>query len=360
MNHRPRTSTTIENRLKQVKTRFVLTIVVLSTVSVCALAISLYATSAVRFSGDISPEKIGSLVENYPAVADYLAQQKEYEAHFITLSNLVKNDQQRLLGGALAYIALPVLAVTALVSFIVAHRLLRPIKESFESQEQFLQDAAHELRNPLAALYAVVQEAKAQQGRSTSASVVDTIERQVKQIVKLNEDLLTLEKAKTVTPNAPSTNISELTYDVIDGLTYKANSAKVQIKTRISPNIHANIRDEDWVCICNNLIDNAIKYSTKKGVVQIKLETNKSRVLLSVTDFGIGIPKEEISKVGGRFFRATNSGRITGTGLGLAIVMQIASVYKGSFNVDSEQGRGTTASVELPLRSLTTKVRNAL
>lgn len=350
MNSRPRSNPTIiEKRLSQIKTRFVITIVILATVSVAALAITLSATNAVSFNKDISPQKIDTLTKNYPEVTQYLTEQKQYEAHFVTLANLVKSDQQQLLMNALLYTVLPILLLVGIVSFFVAHKLLRPIKESFESQEQFLQDAAHELRNPLAALYAVAQEAKARPKNSNLTDIMDTIERQVKQVVKLNEDLLALEKAKTAITETLPHNISDLTYDVIDGLTFKANSLRVKITTDIAPDINALIRDEDWVCICNNLIDNAIKYSKPKSIVNVQLTKNKKRAVLVVTDQGIGIPEREIKKIGNRFYRGTNSGRVTGTGLGIAIVNQTVISYKGSLSVRSEQNKGTVVTVDVQI-----------
>lgn len=339
--------TVIEKRLNQIKTRFVITIVILATVSVATLAVSLYVTNAISISKDISSQKIESLTKNYPEVKKYLEQQKQSEAHFVKLANLVKSDQQQLLANALIYTVVPILLIVGVISFIVARRLLRPIKESFESQEQFLQDAAHELRNPLAALYAVAQEAKARPKNRNSNEIMDTIERQVKQVVQLNEDLLALEKAKMTIPEISVHNISDLAYDVVDGLTFKARTLHIDIKTDISPDIHALIRDEDWVCICNNLIDNAIKYSKPRGKVTVTLQKYKKRAVLTVTDSGIGIPHSEIKKIGNRFYRATNIGRVVGTGLGLAIVNQTLARYKGSLKIRSEQNKGTTVIVDV-------------
>ena len=168
-----------------------------------------------------------------------------------------------------------------------------------------------------------------------------------KQVVKLNEDLLTLEKAKTNVPDKQQKNISDLTHDVLDGFTFKANSLGIELKTNIAPDVYATIREEDWVCICNNLIDNALKYSKAGGRVTVELQKNRKHLILTVSDNGIGIPKNEVKKIGDRFYRASNSGRVSGTGLGIAIVMQITSSYKGTLSINSNQNKGTIVTVEL-------------
>lgn len=100
-----------------------------------------------------------------------------------------------------------------------------------------------------------------------------------------------------------------------------------------------------------NLLDNAIKYSTDKKFVSVVLKTDESKALLSVTDRGIGISKEDQKRVFEKFFRAGSSEVHTtkGTGLGLSIVRQIVEAHKGEITVLSEQGKGSTFTVILPL-----------
>jgi two-component system phosphate regulon sensor histidine kinase PhoR len=96
--------------------------------------------------------------------------------------------------------------------------------------------------------------------------------------------------------------------------------------------------------IFTNLISNAIKYTPEGGSILIRIEDENSFVKISVTDTGIGIKQEDISRIFDRFYRVKSSEtrRIVGTGLGLSIVKSIVDAHLGSIMVESEEGRGTT------------------
>ncbi|MCA1990580.1 MAG: hybrid sensor histidine kinase/response regulator [Coleofasciculus sp. S288] len=103
--------------------------------------------------------------------------------------------------------------------------------------------------------------------------------------------------------------------------------------------------------ICTNLIDNAIKYSPDGGTVSLHLILEKTRVIFSCLDQGIGIPVEDQQKLFKSFSRASNVGTIGGTGLGLSIVQKCVDLCGGEIVVDSEVGAGTKFTVMLPRKS---------
>src|SRR5205823_1405784 len=100
-----------------------------------------------------------------------------------------------------------------------------------------------------------------------------------------------------------------------------------------------------------NLVDNAIKYTPSGGSVSVSTFAQDGRVVLEVTDTGIGIPKDATSQIFDRFFRVdkARSRQLGGTGLGLAIVKSICTAYNGSVTVKSSEGTGAVFRVELPL-----------
>src|SRR5260221_553470 len=99
------------------------------------------------------------------------------------------------------------------------------------------------------------------------------------------------------------------------------------------------------------LIDNAVKYTPKSGTVKVKLETNGSAAIVSVSDTGIGIAKQDLAHIFDRFWRAdqARSREQGGAGLGLSIAKWIVEMHRGSIDVESEAGKGCTFHLRLPL-----------
>ena len=100
-----------------------------------------------------------------------------------------------------------------------------------------------------------------------------------------------------------------------------------------------------------NLMDNAVKYTQDGGAIRVRLIRSGRDAILTVTDNGPGIPKEDQSHIFDRFYRVdkARSREAGGTGLGLAIVHQLVMLHGGEIHVESEVGKGTTFTVELPL-----------
>jgi len=100
-----------------------------------------------------------------------------------------------------------------------------------------------------------------------------------------------------------------------------------------------------------NLIDNAIKYTPEGGKVSVRARATGGRLVISVIDTGVGIPSDQIYRLGNPFVQIRSNAGATqnGTGLGLALVRALTELHQGALRIDSVQGRGTTVSVELPL-----------
>jgi len=340
----------METKIKNIQRSFIASIVGLAILSVVSLGTVLYVTNAIDVRRNVTSSELHQLTQNFPAVESYLQTQKHAEPHFIKIANLVKNDQQTLLGRALIYTGVPILILSVLLAYFLARKLLRPVEKTFADQERFLQDASHEMRNPLAALYAVVQNARAGDNPIDREKSLATIERQVKQLVKLNDDLLLIERSKQKNINLPSVILSDLVLDVIDSVFAQASQRSIRIKSTIEPAVAMRIDDKDWICLVRNIIDNSIKYSSNKSLVSVHLQTIKSQIVFEVIDKGIGISKNEIANIGERFYRGKNVGRISGTGLGLAIVYQIVHKYKGTVDISSKPQHGTKITIKLPVK----------
>jgi two-component system, OmpR family, sensor histidine kinase CiaH len=315
--------------------------IVLVVVSVVALSWAILQTYNVQTIGSeahVSELHVPSA--DNPEFAQYLEQEKEYQAHFITLANSIKKQEQDRLTRALAITSIIAVIAGVLIATVAARKLTKPVIEAYESQERFVQDAAHELRNPLAALTAALQQTK------QKSPLITIFKRQTNRLINITEDLLFLErKAKQAPIN---TNISDLLYDVIEEIQPIASKKRLRFNVEIEENIHKIIAPNDYVRLVRNIIDNAIKYTPASKTVSIMQRKEKHTIILQVTDEGIGIPQKELLSIGDRFFRASNTGNFHGTGLGLAIVKKILNTYGGNINIESKQNKGTKIVISLP------------
>ena len=103
--------------------------------------------------------------------------------------------------------------------------------------------------------------------------------------------------------------------------------------------------------VFTNVFDNALKYSSRRKTISVRLEVDGDDAVISVRDRGPGIPKDEISKVTERYYRASNS--VYGTGIGLSLVDEIMKSHGGSLRIESELGHGTTVYLTLPIKNRT-------
>jgi signal transduction histidine kinase len=101
-----------------------------------------------------------------------------------------------------------------------------------------------------------------------------------------------------------------------------------------------------------NLLSNAVKFTEPGGGVTVRSEVGNGRLLLSVSDTGVGIPPEELARLGNPFVQLRSTAAVSqqGTGLGLALVRGLVEMHDGTMRIESEDGKGTTVSVEIPLR----------
>lgn len=330
----------MERIIKKTKNLFIATIV-LVVVSVVALSwaiLQTYNFQTIGSEAHVSEIHVPSI--NNPEFAQYLEQEKEYQAHFITLANSIKQQEQDRLTRALAITSIIAVLAGIIIATIAAKKLTKPVIEAYESQERFVQDAAHELRNPLAALTAALQQTK------QNSPLITIFRRQTKRLININEDLLFLERRAKQPPQ--NTNISDLLFDVIEEIQPIANKKNINIKTSVQKEIYKVIAPNDYVRLVKNIIDNAIKYTSKGKTVSISQQKEKNSISIIVEDQGIGIPKIDLANIGDRFFRASNTGSFHGTGLGLAIVDKILNTYGGDINIESKLNKGTKITIHLP------------
>src|SRR5438445_4451813 len=182
------------------------------------------------------------------------------------------------------------------------------------------------------------------------------MERHSKRLDLLADDLLTLEQLESANPNLQlsTVDLSSFLGEVIRDWEKKLANKQLSVVVDVPPDAPTIRADQARLQeALYNLLDNAVKYSREHGEIRLMARQRDDQIVLSVSDNGIGISKEDLPRVFERFYRvdkARTAESIRGTGLGLAIVKHIAQLHGGHVEADSEPGKGTTIRVSLPVR----------
>ena len=219
------------------------------------------------------------------------------------------------------------------------------------ARREFLSNIAHELRTPLMVASGNLQILQKGILKGEQLAVgIDTVTRNVQQIVTLVNDILFLQEMDLVLPDFQAVNMNDVAYSVIGKYAASAHEHGVGLRLTPSPNLPPVWGDSKSLeRALMGLIDNAIKFSPRGGDVKIDLSTAGEKVLVAVEDHGIGIPKENLPRVFNRFYHLDRSGDdlFAGIGLGLAITRQVIEQHQGRLDVVSTPGKGSTFTMTL-------------
>jgi len=223
-------------------------------------------------------------------------------------------------------------------------------------RRDFVANVSHELRTPATNIkgYTETLLDGALDDKNTATEFIQIIQGDADRLVNLISDLLDLSKLESgrISPGKRPCSIFNISQKVIDELVKFAQVKDIEIINNIADNLPIVNIDENMITqVFFNLIDNAIKYTTKAGKIIISSESGKDHLKIHVKDSGIGIPEKEIPRIFERFYCVdrARSKVVGGTGLGLSIVKHIIEEHGGTISVQSVLGRGSTFSFEIPL-----------
>lgn len=225
-------------------------------------------------------------------------------------------------------------------------KMVDKLDKTFESEKRFTSDASHELRTPVAVISAQCEYIlESPREVEEYIEALEVISRQNKRMSSLINDMLSLsrfenKKNKYVFSEFDfSSSIDAICKDM--SLIEKKN---IKLSYHIEDNIFLNGEKELLERLALNLISNAFKYGKENGSIFVSLKKDKKteKVLLSVSDNGIGISDEEKEKIFDRFYRSDKSRSEAGTGLGLSLVSEIAKLHGGIIELESKLNEGST------------------
>ncbi len=241
-------------------------------------------------------------------------------------------------------------------TMIVFHDVTR-LKKLEQMRVDFVANVTHEIRTPLTAIIGFVEtlQGGAIEDRETARQFLDTIGRHAQRLNRLVEDLLTLSAIELGEMKFvfTGTALNKAVENVLAVIEARAGEKHIDIKTELPGDLPPLWADPDrLVQVLLNILDNAVKFTPTAGKISLSASAEEGGfVAVKVADTGIGIPKEEIPRLGERFYRVdkARSREMGGTGLGLSIVKHLLAAHGGRMEIESQVGKGTVVSLFFPV-----------
>lgn len=273
---------------------------------------------------------------------------------FVFMNIQQENATLTRLKTVLIMIGLAGIIVVFICSLFLADRALIPIKKSWERQKNFVADASHELRSPLAVIETNLDLVLGNGTESVESQQkwLENIQAENRRMSKLVSDLLLLARADSDQQMFEKRffPLHTVLTEAVTSMQTLADKKNLLLESEIEE-VHEFFGDETRIKqLAVILIDNAIKYTPAGGAVRVGLKLCENSIEITVADNGEGMEKEHLDKIFERFYRVdkARSRDSGGTGLGLSIADWIVKGHRGSINVSSAPGKGSTFKVTLP------------
>ncbi len=243
------------------------------------------------------------------------------------------------------------------ISTFITNKSVSAIKDAFIKQKQFVSNASHELKTPLAIINTNVDVLSTKIKDEETNKWLTYIKFETERMNKLTKDLLYLTKVseqKAVEIVKERLNISEITESVILSFEASAYEKKLKLEYHIEPEIFTEFSRDQYIQVIHILMDNAIKYAPEEGWIKVHVSATHNMITISVKNSGDGISKDDIENIFDRFYMGdkSRSANPNSYGLGLSIAKSIIDNHNGKIYCESEVGHNTTFFIKLKMKSL--------
>jgi two-component system OmpR family sensor kinase len=228
--------------------------------------------------------------------------------------------------------------------------LLARLDSALGAQRRFTADAAHELRTPLAALKLQLDVARRANDQPSRVAAYDDLDAGVERAAHLVDQLLTLARIEpeALATRAADCDLAAIAKEAIVARGALAVDKRIDLGLARETPVHVRGDPASLAILLSNLLDNALRYTPEGGKIDVALDNDAGRAVLTVVDNGPGIPPEERARVFDRFFRGS-ANREPGSGLGLSIVRRIADAHHATIELGApEHGSGLVVTVRFP------------
>lgn len=279
----------------------------------------------------------------------FLIQDKSYGKIIVFLDVSVQQRQSKDLITTTIIIGIIAIFIFFIISVILSFWLVKPVKETFDKQKQFISNASHELKTPLAVISANSDVLEGEIGNNKWLSYIKSESVRMSELVNEFLCLARLDDKSGHKMVISQFNLSDLVLQTALPFESTVFEMGKKFDVDVESDIMYNGDQSSIKHILSILIDNAIKYSKENGEISVKLYTRSGKKVIEVYNTGDGIPANKLKKVFERFYRqdeARNS-KSGGYGLGLAIAKSITEAHNGKINVQSEYGKWVRFTVIL-------------
>ena len=234
-------------------------------------------------------------------------------------------------------------------------RAFDELAEMDRLRDELVQNMSHELRTPITFIkgyVSLVLDGDLGELSDKQRESLEIVSNKTEQLIRLVNDILTLQTLSPDTLRKEPVSPADLAKRAIAGATVAAQEAEVDINLDCPAELPLVMVDPARITqVLDNLLQNAIKFSSSGGVISIELQEGEEMVWMAVVDNGIGIPADRIGQIFNRFYQVDGSmtRRYGGVGLGLAICKQIVNAHGGKIRVESEEGAGSTFTFSIPI-----------
>jgi heavy metal sensor kinase len=230
--------------------------------------------------------------------------------------------------------------------------MLDRLDKSFTSQRRLIEDLSHEIKTPLSIIKGEIEVAR-KKIRTTREyeEILESNLEEINRIIIIAENLLLISRfeSKVVKLNPQQIILNNLLSDIINDIRIIALEKNIKIDLSMQKNVIINCDQNQIKSLFLNLIDNAIKYTDKNGIIKFSLTKVNNFAKIEITDSGIGIPEDDLPYIFDRFYRTLRSNnKEKGFGLGLSIAKSIVDMHHGKIQVSSKYNKGTTVTIQLP------------
>ena len=278
---------------------------------------------------------------------------KTYQIRFLDVTETA--ESLKTLRNILLLMSIILLVIFFFMSLYFANHTIKPMKDVWENQQQFLADASHELKTPLSIITTNISVLYANKEDTIQEQLkwLDYISNGARRMSGLVQSMLTLSKIESEnTPVCKSlVNISDLLSDIVNLFEVALNNKSITLTRHAADGLSINTDPSLAEQVIHIMIENAVRYTPSYGVINIALYSEKSNAILKIENSGPGIPQEDLPKIFDRFFRSDSSRANSGDGygLGLSIAKSVIDKMGGKIEVKSIENQKTTFTLKIPL-----------